>query len=137
MATEITEGGDATLEARDRMRQQELPLLDRFTEGFVDHDPAGGQPAGGEGLAWFWERFGEAFSDVDRSDDETIVTPTKVITISTLAGTHTGEWLGHAPTGRRFTGIRNVQVIGFSDGRASERWGSTDELGILQQLGLA
>jgi predicted ester cyclase len=45
--------------------------------------------------------------------------------------------MGYAPTGRRFTAIRNVQVIGFRDGRASERWGSTDELGMLQQLGLA
>jgi predicted ester cyclase len=52
-----------------------------------------------------------------------------------LSGTHTGTYLGHAPTGKRFT-VRNVQVLGFRDGKASDRWGSTDELGILQQLGL-
>lgn len=32
---------------------------------------------------------------------------------------------------------RQVQVLGFRDGKASDRWGSTDELGILQQLGPA
>jgi predicted ester cyclase len=52
-----------------------------------------------------------------------------------LSGTHTDEFLGHAPTGKRFT-VRNVQVLGFRDGKASDRWGSTDELGILRQLGL-
>lgn len=137
MATEITVDGEATLRARDRMRDQDRPLDERFDPGFTDHDPAPGQPEGGAGIAWFWEQFGTSFSDMERTDLETIVTPTKVVTISELAGTHTGEWLGHAPTGKRFTGIRNVQVIGFTDGRASERWGSTDELGILQQLGLA
>jgi predicted ester cyclase len=137
MAVEVTVGGESTLEARDRMRLQPLPLLERFTGDFTDHDAAAGQPGDGSGIAWFWEQFGKAFSDVEREDVETIATPTKVITISTLAGTHTGEWMGHPPTGRRFTGIRNVQVIGFRNGRASERWGSTDQLGMLQQLGLA
>lgn len=50
-------------------------------------------------------------------------------------GTHTGEFLGRAPTGKRFT-VRNVQVMRIVDGKRVERWGSTDELGVLQQLGL-
>ena len=53
-----------------------------------------------------------------------------------LSGTHTGDFMGHAATGKRFT-VRNVQVMGFRDGKACDRWGSTDELGILKQLGLA
>jgi hypothetical protein len=51
---------------------------------------------------------------------ETIVTPTRFITIMNLSGTHTGEFLGHAPTCKRFT-ARNVQVLGFRDGKASDR----------------
>jgi predicted ester cyclase len=135
MATEITEGGQATIEARDRMRDTDLPLDERFTDDFTDHDPADGQPSDGSGIAWFWEQFGTSFSDLDRDVLETIVTPTKVITVMDLSGTHTGDFMGHAPTGKRFT-VRNVQVIGYRDGKASDRWGSTDQLGILQQLGL-
>ena len=107
-----------------------------FTPDFVDHDPGEGQPAGGEGLMWWWALFGEAFSDLDRDVVHTVATPEHVITVMDLSGTHTGEWLGHAPTGRRFT-VRNVQVMRFDDGRRAERWGSTDQLGILTQLGLA
>ncbi|MFZ7088943.1 ester cyclase [Curtobacterium sp. RRHDQ10] len=135
MATEITEGGQATLDARDRMRDQDAPLEDRFDPDFTDHDPAPGQPSDGSGIAWFWERFGESFSDLERDVIETIATPTKIVTVMDLSGTHTGEFMGHAPTGKRFT-VRNVQVIGYRDGRAVDRWGSTDQLGILQQLGL-
>jgi predicted ester cyclase len=62
-------------------------------------------------------------------------TLTRLITIINLSATHTGESLGHAPTGKRFT-VRNVQVLGFRDGKTSDRWGSTDELGILQRLSL-
>jgi predicted ester cyclase len=135
VATEIAEGGQATLDAFARMQDASLPLEDRFDVSFTDHDPGRGQPAGGGGLAWYWEQFGQSFTDVEHEMIETIVTPTRLITISNLSGTHTGEFLGHAPTGKRFT-VRNVQVMGFHDGKASDRWGSTDELGILQQLGL-
>ncbi len=135
MATEITEGGQATLDAFAKMRDASLPAEERYDADFIDHDPAAGQPAGTGGMAWFWVQFGKSFSDINREIIDTIATPTRLITIMNLSGTHTGEWLGHAPTGRRFT-VRNVQVLGFRDGKASDRWGSTDELGILQQLGL-
>ena len=136
MATEIAEGGQATLDAFTRMRDSALPVEDRYDAGFTDHDPAAGQPAGPACPAWFWEKFGTSFTDIEREVIETIATPAHLITVMNLSGTHTGEYLGHAPTGKRFT-VRNVQVLGFRDGRASDRWGSTDELGILQQLGLA
>jgi predicted ester cyclase len=135
MATEVTEGAQSTLDAIQRFRDQSLPTEDRFSSEFTDHDPAAGQPAGGAGLAWYWEQFGQSFSDIDQDVIETIVTPSKMITIMNLSGTHTGEFLGHAATGKRFT-VRNVQVVGFRDGKVSDRWGSTDELGILQQLDL-
>ena len=136
MATEVTEGAQGALDAIQRFRDQSLPLEDRFSPEFTDHDPAAGQPAGGGGPAWYWEQFGTSFSDIDQDVIETIVTPSKMITIMNLSGTHTGEFLGHAATGKRFT-VRNVQVVGFRDGKVSDRWGSTDELGILQQLDLA
>ena len=135
MATETAEGGQATLDAFARMRDASLPLEDRYDDTFTDHDPATGQPTGPSGMAWYWEQFGKSFTDIEREVIETIVTPTRLITIMNLSGTHTGEFLGHAPTDKRFI-VRNVQVLGFRDGKASDCWGSTDELGILQQLGL-
>ena len=95
MATEIAEGGQAALDAFTRMRDASLPLEDRYDPGFVDHDPAAGQPAGPAGPAWYWEQFDKSFSDVERDVIETIVTPTRLITIMNLSGTHTGESAGN------------------------------------------
>ena len=52
------------------------------------------------------------------------------------AGTHTGEWLGHAPTGRRFARIDEAGFYRFRDGRIVESWGVEDTLTRLEQLGL-
>lgn len=84
------------------------------------------------GQAWFWEQFGRSFTDIERDVIETIATLTRLVTVMNLSGTHTGDFLGHAPTGRR-SRVRNVQMFGFRDGKASDRWGSTDESGMLQQ----
>lgn len=52
----------------------------------------------------------------------------------TLSGTHKGNFLGVAPTGKRIH-ARGMQIARFEDGKIVERWGSSDELGILKQLG--
>lgn len=54
----------------------------------------------------------------------------------TLSGTHKGDFHDLAPTGKRVE-VRGVQIGRFEDGKIVERWGSTDELGIMQQLGAA
>lgn len=130
MPDEVIGTGSDLLEAMQHIGE------DFFSPDFVDHDPAPGQPAGGAGLGWYWEQFGRSFSDVDQRIVHTVATPEHVIVAVEVSGTHTGEYLGHAATGRRFT-ARGVQIARFADGRMVERWGSTDQLGILQQLGLA
>ncbi len=45
-----------------------------------------------------------------------------------------GQFLGVEPTDRTIS-VRGVQIARFNeDARIVERWGSSDELGILQQL---
>jgi hypothetical protein len=74
VATEIAEGGQATLDAFTRMRDASLPVKDRYDESFTDHDPAEGQPAGPSGPAWYWEQFGKSFTDIQREVIELIAT---------------------------------------------------------------
>ena len=137
MADEILPGGQANLDLMQRSASgSDDDRAAMFAPDFVDRDPAPDQPAGGAGLAWFWDGFGKSFSDVEQDLVHTVATPEHLITVMDLSGTHTGDFLGHAPTGKRFT-VRNVQVMRIADGKMVERWGATDELGILQQLGLA
>ena len=52
------------------------------------------------------------------------------------SGTHTGEWLGHAASGRRFERIDEAGFYRVQNGRIVESWGVEDTLTRLEQLGL-
>jgi predicted ester cyclase len=43
--------------------------------------------------------------------------------------------MGIAPTGRQ-TSIIIIEIARFADGKIVEQWGSRDDLGMLQQLGV-
>jgi predicted ester cyclase len=43
--------------------------------------------------------------------------------------------MGIPPTGKKIS-IRGVQISKFRDGKMAERWGSSDQLGMLEQLGV-
>jgi predicted ester cyclase len=60
----------------------------------------------------------------------------KVVGRFTCSGTHLGEWLGHAPTGRRFEAVDEVGIYRFRDGQIAESWVIEDNLSRLEQLGL-
>ena len=71
-----------------------------------------------------------AFPDLTVTVDRLVQTETDIA----MAGTHHGEFAGIAPTGRHIT-ARGMQIGRFEDGKIVERWGSSDELGILLKLG--
>jgi NAD(P)-dependent dehydrogenase (short-subunit alcohol dehydrogenase family) len=68
--------------------------------------------------------------------DEVISSGDKVVVRFTNSGTHTGPFMGAAPTGKHaaWQGIGLYTVTG---GRISEAWLAEDILGVLRQLGLA
>lgn len=51
------------------------------------------------------------------------------------SGTHLGEFLGEAPTGKRME-VEEVFFLRAEDGRFVEFWGLEDSLGRMRQLGL-
>ena len=139
--TDVSDGAKTNLEAQGRMGEiVGSGDYDRLTEvladGLVDHDPAPGQSAGPKGIGEFWSGFKEAFPDVALEPVQVVATDEFVTAVLDVTGTHRGEFLGHAATGRSFK-VRGIQVGRFVDGRMTERWGATDTLGILQQLGLS
>jgi steroid delta-isomerase-like uncharacterized protein len=100
----------------------------------IDHDPAPNQGPGPEGFIAFFTEFREGFPDL-KIDVEHMVADDDNISIAyTVTGTHRGIFMGIPPTGREIQ-ARGVQIARFVDGKIVERWGSSDQLGILQQLG--
>jgi predicted ester cyclase len=80
--------------------------------------------------------FQASFPDVHIEIEELIAEGDKVAARFTCSATHLGEWLGQAPTGRRFERIDEVWILRLRDGKIVHVWSLEDTLGRLRQLGL-
>lgn len=58
-----------------------------------------------------------------------------VVVSYTLSGTHQGTFQVVPATGKHVS-VREMQIGRFEAGKIVERWGATDELRILRQLGV-
>lgn len=105
-----------------------------FAANVVDHDPAPNQAPGPAGFREFFAALRTAFPDVRIQADKAVADDDYVSVAYRLTGTQKGEFLGIPPTGKTIE-ARGVQIARFHDGKIVERWGSSDELGILKQLG--
>jgi predicted ester cyclase len=88
-----------------------------------------------EARAWI-APFLASFPDTRMEIIDLVAEGDRVAARFVCSGTHTGEWLGHAPTGRRFERIDEAGFYRFRDGRIVESWGVEDTLRRLEQLGL-
>ncbi len=77
-----------------------------------------------------------AFPDLKVEPQTVVVEEDKVAFAYEITGTHHGDFNGLAPTGKSIK-VRGMQIGRFEDGKMVERWGSSDELGILKQIGAA
>lgn len=106
-----------------------------FAMDALDHDPAPGQGPGRDGFRAFFQELTAAFPDA-KLEPETMVADEENVCIAyTLTGTHRGPFQGIEPTNKAIS-VRGVQIGRFRDGKIVERWGSTDELGIMRQIGV-
>jgi len=108
----------------------------------VDHGAEvgpGGQPEAGRGPEAIkgvvrWLRG--AFPDLSYEVDDAFGDGDRVALRCTARGTHEGEFLGRAPTGRSFA-VQQIHLFRVRDGRIAEHWACRDDVGLMRQLGLA
>lgn len=106
-------------------------LDDLVAPEFVEHGtpPAKGRAAFCEFLSGFFS----GLPDVRLEVDDWIIDGEKVVARCRVYGTHRGEFLGYAPTGRRVEWTA-IHIWRVSDGLLRERWSQADLLGIVEQL---
>lgn len=129
---------DANIEAQEHLAENINQgnidtAVETFAENCTDHDPAPDQGQGREGFREFFTALTSAFPDAHIEPQELVATDDHVCVAYTLTGTHEGEFHGIEPTGKKIE-VRGVQIGRFEDAKIVERWGSTDELGILKQI---
>jgi steroid delta-isomerase-like uncharacterized protein len=116
----------------------DLTAVDRYLDpDFVNHDPPlPGSPDGAAGMRQAAEVFRKAFPDW-RSDLQHMIAEDDLVAEHFVAhGTHRGSVMGETPTGQEVA-LRGVNIFRIAGGKITERWGRLDDLGLLQQLGLA
>jgi steroid delta-isomerase-like uncharacterized protein len=76
-----------------------------------------------------------AFPDLVVSVHDQIAERDRVVSRFTAEGTHLGDYMGHAGTGRKvkITAIHIHQIV---DGRIATVWEEIDMLGLTRQLGI-
>lgn len=111
-------------------------LKQALTGDVKDHDAAPDQGPGPEGMVRFFRAFRAAVPDLAVAVDHTVADEENIAMAYTITGTHKGTFQGVAPTGKKIH-ARGVQIARFDQGKIAERWGSSDELGILKQIGVA
>jgi predicted ester cyclase len=104
-----------------------------FGDGFVSHNMPPGFPQGPKGVKLFFATFRDAFPDVDVVVDELVEDGDRVAVATTFTGTHTGELMGMAPTGRRVS-VTGIDIVRVAGGRIVEHRGLTDIAGLMRQL---
>jgi predicted ester cyclase len=82
------------------------------------------------------EPFLESFSDVQMRIVQLVAEGETVVGRFSCSGTHNRTWLGHPPTGRRFTDVAEVYFFRVVDGRITRVLGLEDTIEGLRQLGL-
>ena len=122
-------------EAVNKGQLEELKQI--FSPDVVDHDPAPDQGKGPEGFIKFFTQFRAAFPDLKIAVEHMVADEDNVAIAYTVTGTQDGPFQGIPATGRKIK-ARGMQIAKFdANARIVERWGSSDEAGILQQIGAA
>jgi predicted ester cyclase len=88
-------------------------------------------------IAKRWVRpFQSAFPDFEMQIVELIAEGRKVVAHLRCSGTHRGDWLGVAGTGRRFEHVDEIYVFGIEGGKIVSALGVEDNLSRMRQLGI-
>jgi steroid delta-isomerase-like uncharacterized protein len=114
----------------------DLAVVDELiADDHVDNDPARADaPSGPASMRGFIEMYRGAFPDSRIEFGELIAEGDLVAGPWRATGTHQGELMGIAPTGKSIS-ITGMGMDRVRDGKIVESWGNWDTLGMLAQLG--
>jgi hypothetical protein len=125
---------------QDAMNSGDPELMAQAIDDLVHPDavirtPVPSQLTGSRLLLEVFTRLHRAFPDLHVTIEDLIEEGDKIASRNTVTGTHKGEYMGVAPTGRSVT-YNEIFVFRLEDGRIAETWGVVDVAAQMRQLGL-
>lgn len=120
---------------KEAINKGNLAVVDEIiASDYVFHSP-GWDASGCEEIKQVITRFRSAFPDVNLTIEDLIAEGDKVVWRWLCRGTHRGEFMGIAPTGKQATWT-GIVISRFEDSKMVEGWEDWDALGMMQQLGV-
>ena len=110
-------------------------VLNEVTAPHYVYRTPSGEFKGPEGEAQAIKINRAAFRDLHLTIDEMVAEGDRLVARNTATGTFTGELMGIAPTGKRFTMTAAV-FVRYVDGKLVEAVSIFDQLSMFQQLGI-
>ena len=104
-----------------------------FADDFLDHTPQPGRTPDKAGARELYHVLRSAFPDFRAEIHWQAADGNLVTTYKTYYGTHQGEFLGIAPTGRQVH-FETVDAMRVRDGKIREHWGVANLFSLLEQL---
>jgi len=108
-------------------------LKEIVADDFINHTAAGSVPNNVEGLKQFVGMLHKGFSNFRIDIHEQVGEHDLVATRKTIHATHTGEIMGHQPTGKQVV-FNVIDFVRLRDGKYIEHWGRNDIMQVIQQL---
>lgn len=112
-----------------------MDLIDEVVSpDFVEHEGFPGLGTDRQGVKDFFTMFRTAFPDMKFAIDDMLEDGDKIVVRATMTGTHKGEFMGIAPTGKSIS-VQAIDIVRFENGKVTDHWGVTDTAGMMEQLG--
>jgi predicted ester cyclase len=107
-----------------------------FAGDFVEHQELPGQDGTGIAVVKAWmTMWRAAFPDARFEILDTVSEGSTLCVRFRATGTHRGDFMGMAPTGRRFEVEGYDWVRMTPDGKVAEHWGTAEDMKMMTQLG--
>src|SRR5262249_7389393 len=127
-------------ERYDMASDENKRLVRRLVEAVNQRDLEALDELAGGGIAEAARRwvipFPSSFPDFRVEIVDLIAEDDKVVAQFKCSGTHESDWLGVAPTGRRFDDVDEIYVFRIENGKLASATGVEDNLSRMRQLGI-
>lgn len=120
----------------EAINKGEMAVVDEvLADSYVYHVP-GNEVRGPDGFKLYVAMMRTALPDLKITIENMVAEGDMVASRFTIRGTHQGDFMGIAATGKQVT-IAEAVFIRFEGGKEVEAWPYTDTLSIYQQLGVS
>jgi steroid delta-isomerase-like uncharacterized protein len=106
-----------------------------YSPDYVNHHPLLADVVTLDQFTQWCQTFKDGFPDFKVTIEEIVVEGEMTVTRWTLRCTHTGEYMGIPPTGKKAE-MSGMTMDRMKDGKIVEAWWNGDDLGMMQQLGV-